>query len=143
MVRRALTAGAVASPLTVVGAFMAGGWGAAWSAGLGLAIVVLNFAAHGLSLAWASRISVTAVQAVALGGVAVRLGLIAGLLFALDGAAFFMPEVFAVTVVLGTVALLAYEVRLVQGGLGGALDIPPDPAAAAAAERLRIRESGP
>jgi hypothetical protein len=42
--------------------------------------------------------------------------------------------------VVSTVALLGYEARLLLGGVGGRLDLPPDPAAVAAARRLRARE---
>lgn len=141
MVRKALAAGAAAAPVAFGAGFLAGGGGAALSAVLGLVVVVVNFAAHGLSLAWAAGISVVAVQAVALGGFVVRMGLIAGALFALDRAAFFSPLVFGLTVIAGTLALLAYEARLVRTGLGGALEVPADPVAARAAEALRLKET--
>lgn len=140
MVRRALFAGLVTLPAAAGAGFLAAGSNGAWSAALALVVVVLNFAAHGLSLAWAAGISVTAVQITALGGVLVRLGVIAGVLILLDRASFFSPVVFALTAIVATFALLAYEVRLVLGGVGRDLEIPPDPAAADAAERLRVRE---
>jgi hypothetical protein len=103
-------------------------------------VVVANFAAHGASLAWASTISISAVHAVALGGVVVRLGVIVGLLFLLNTMAWFSPLAFALAVVPGTLALLAFEAKLTLAGLGGTLQIPPDDAAARAAERLAARE---
>jgi hypothetical protein len=103
-------------------------------------VVVANFAAHGLSLAWASRVSIPVLQGVALGGFVVRMGVIVVALVLLDRTAFFSPAIFGVVVVAGTLALLGYEARLVAGRLGGQLQIPPDPAAAAAGERLRARE---
>jgi hypothetical protein len=141
MVRRALVAGLVGAPVAALVAFLAGGPGAALSALLGAGVVVANFAAHGLSLAWAAGVSITAVHAVALGGVVVRLGVIVGLMFALDAAAFFSPVAFGLTAVIGTLALLVYEARLVQRGLGGELQIPAAPAAARANERLRLEEA--
>jgi hypothetical protein len=93
-----------------------------------------------LSLAWASRISVTVVQAVALGGVVMRLGVIVGLMF-VNTAAWFSPLAFGVAVVPGTLALLAYEAKLVAGGLGGMLEIPADRAAVRAAEQRAAREA--
>lgn len=143
MVRKALVAGAAAAPVAFGAGFLAGGAGPALSAVLGVSVVVLNFAAHGASLAWAAGISVVAVQAVALGGFVVRMGVITGALFALARAAFFSPLVFGLTVIAGTVALLVYEARLVKAGLGGALEVPPDPVAVRAGEALRIRESAP
>jgi hypothetical protein len=140
LVRRALGAGIVAAPVAVAGGWLAGGSDGAWSALLGLALVVANFALHGLSLAWAAGVSVPAVQVVAMGGFVARMGAILAVLFALSRTAFFSPAVFGVTAVVSTVALLGYEARLLLGGVGGRLDLPPDPAAVAAARRLRARE---
>lgn len=141
MVRRALVAGLVGAPVAAGAAFLAGGPGAAVSALIAVVVVVANFAVHGLSLAWAAGVSITALHAVALGGVVVRLGVIVALMFALDRAAFFSPVAFGITAVVGTLALLVYEARLVQRGLGGELQIPADPEAARANERLRLEEA--
>lgn len=143
MVRKALAAGAVAAPVAFGAGFLAGGGGDAVSALLGVVVVVLNFAAHGVSLAWAAGVSVIAVQAVALVGFVVRMGLITGALLALSRAAFFSPLVFGLTVIAGTLALLVYEARLVRAGLGGTLEIPADPVAVRAARALRLKESAP
>ncbi|HEX2031064.1 MAG TPA: hypothetical protein VHL78_06660 [Actinomycetota bacterium] len=143
MVRRAALAAAAALPVAFGAGWLAGGPGAAASAALAVAVVAGNFAAHGLSLAWAAGVSVGAVQAVALGGFVLRMGVILGALFALDRAAFFSPLVFGLTAMAATVALLVYEARLVAAGLGGSLDLPPDPAATAAARKLRLSEEGP
>jgi hypothetical protein len=140
LVRRALGLGVLALPVAAGGGFLVEGSGGAISAAIGVVVVVANFAAHGLSLAWASRISIPALQGVALGGFVIRMGVIVGSLFLLDRTSFFSPAVFGVVVVVATVVLLGYEARLVAGRLGGGLQIPPDPAAAAAGERLRVRE---
>jgi len=141
MVRRALLPGAAAVPLAAAVGLWLGGADAAASAAVGIFVVLANFAAHGLSLAWAAGVSVTAVHVVALVGVVVRLGAIVGLLFALDAFAWFSPLAFGLAVVPGTLALLAFEARLALGGLGAALQVPPDPVAARAAERLAAREA--
>ena len=141
MVRRALLPGAVALVVAFVLGLVLGDSGAGWSAALGVAVVLANFAAHGVSLAWASRISITAVHAVALGGVVVRMGVIVGLVFLLDTMAWFSPLSFGVAVVPGTLALLAYEAKLTLGGLGGILQIPADDTAVRAAERLAAKEA--
>ncbi len=140
MVRKALLAGGGALPLAYGAGFMAGGPDAALSAALGVAVVVANFAVHGWSLAWAAGVSIPAVQATALGGFVVRMGVIIGLLFGLDRTAFFSPLIFGLTVVASTLALLTFEARLVAAGLGAGLDLPPDAAAARAREALRARE---
>lgn len=141
MVRRALVPGLVAVPVAFGLGLVFGDAGAAWSAVIGVLVVLANFVAHGLSLAWASSISIGAVHAVSLGGVIVRLGVIVGLMFALNTMTWFSPIAFGLAVVPGTLALLAYEAKLVAGGLGGVLQIPADAAAAAAAEQRAAREA--
>lgn len=141
MVRRALGPAFLAFGLAVALGWAVAGPAAAWSAGIGIAIVAVNFAAHGLSLAWASTISVGAVMAVALGGFALRLGVIVAALFALSTLSWFSPVAFALAVVPATLLLLAYEARLAINGLGAGLQIPADPAAARAGAALAAREA--
>jgi hypothetical protein len=141
MVRRGVVVGALAAPLAFGAGYLADGRGGGVSALIALAVVVANFAAHGLSLAWAAGVSIAAVQAVALAGFVVRMAAIVGLLFALDATAFFSPAVFGITVAVGTLGLLSYEARLVRRGLGGELDLPPDPAAVRAGDLLREKEA--
>lgn len=141
MVRKALLLGAPATMLAFGAGLLAGGIGTAWSAGLGVAVVVLNFAAHGRSLAWAADVSITMVQVVALVGFVARMGIIVGLLFALDATAWFSPLVFALAAVSSTIALLTFEAGLVKAGLGAELQIPADPAAVAANRALKIKEA--
>jgi hypothetical protein len=140
MVRRALVLGAVAAPVSFVVGTVAGGAGGGWSAVLGVVVVTVNFAVHGLSLAWAAAVSVTLLQVVALVGFVVRMGVILGVLVLLNRTAFFSPLIFGITAVVGTIGLLWYEARLVARGLGASLQIPPEPSAAAAADALRARE---
>jgi ATP synthase protein I len=141
MVRRGVVLGALAAPFALAAGSVADGWGGGLSSLIALAVVVANFAAHGLSLAWAAGVSIAAVQAVALAGFVVRMAAIVGLLFALDTTAFFSPAVFGITVAVGTLGLLSYEARLVRRGLGGELDLPPDPAAMRAGDLLREKET--
>jgi len=141
MVRRALLPAVLALALATALGWVLGGPGAAASAGIGIALVYLNFAANGLSLAWASTISVVAVQAVALGGFAVRLAVIVAAMFALNTFGWFSPLAFGLTVVPATMLLLAYEARLAIRGLGGSLQIPADPAAARAGATVAAREA--
>jgi hypothetical protein len=141
MIRRAIVPGAVAVLLAFgLGAIVVG-TGSGVSAAIGVVVVVANFAAHGSSLAWASRISITLVQAVALGGFVLRMAVIFGLMFALNALPWFSPVAFGAAVVPGTIALLIFETRLVLRGLGGELQIPPDEAAARARERLASGEA--
>ena len=141
MVRRALVPSFVALPLAYLLGLGIAGPGAGASAAIGVAVVLLNFATHGLSLAWASSVSIPAVHAVALIGPVVRIGIIVGLMFALNTLHWFAPLAFGLAVVPGTLLLLAFEARLAIRGLGGTLQIPADPAAVRAAETLAAREA--
>ena len=99
------------------------------SAVLGVAVVTLNLVAGGLSLARAARVSLQALMAVALIGFAVRLGAILTLLFLLDRFDWFSPLAFGLAVVPATILVLLFEMKLVAGGLGRELQIPPPPGA--------------
>lgn len=125
LVRRAIAPGLIAIPVALGLGWAIAGRDAGLSAGLGALVVLANFVANGASLAFASRISLTAVHGVALGGVVIRLGVIVAILFALDPTAWFSPAAFGAAAVPGTLALLAYEARLVSRGLGGILQVPP------------------
>jgi ATP synthase protein I len=140
MVRRAVILGAVAVPLAFGAGALVDGADGGWSALLGVAVVVANFAVHGLSLAWAAGISIPMLQVVALAGFVGRMAVIVMALVLLDRTAFFSPAIFGVAAVGTIIALLSYEARLLSRGLGGNLQIPPEPAAAAAGEALRARE---
>jgi len=135
----------VPSLIALPAAYLAGlalsGPGAAASAAIGVAVVFLNFAAHGLSLAWASTVSISVVHAVALVGPVVRIAVIVVLMFALNTLEWFSPLAFGLAAVPGTLLLLAYEARLTIRGLGSSLQIPADPAAVRAAETLAAREA--
>jgi hypothetical protein len=82
-----------------------------------------------------------AVQAVALVGFVVRLGVIVGVLFALNTLDWFSPLAFGLAVVPATLLLLGFEARLAIRGLGADLQIPADPAAIRAGDTLAAREA--
>jgi hypothetical protein len=140
MVRKGMILGLAAAPVAFALGALAGGTDAGWSAFLGTVVVVANFALHGLSLAWAAGVSIPVLQVVALGGFALRMGIIILALVLLDRTAFFSPTAFGIAAVATLVALLAFEARLLSRGVGGVLQVPPEPAAAAAAAALRARE---
>ncbi len=104
-----------AIPLAFLLGLAAGGANAGWSAAIGVTVVLANFAAHGLSLARAARISPTVLFAVGLGGFFVRLSGILMVMLALDRLKFFSPGAFAAALVPATVALLVFEIRLLSG----------------------------
>ncbi len=88
---------------------------AGWSAAFGVAVVFANFAAHGLSLAWAARISPAVVFAVAMGGFVVRLGAIVLVMVLLRQLAWFSTGAFIAGLVPTTIALLVAEMKMLSG----------------------------
>ena len=124
MVRRSVRFGPPAFVLALVIGAAAGGWNIGWSAAIGIAVVLANFVAHGVSLAWAARRSLTALAAVAMGGFIVRLGAIVAVMFLLNRLSFFSPLAFGLAVVPATVLLLVFEMKLLAGGLGSELRLP-------------------
>ncbi len=128
MVRRGIWFAPPAFVLALAVGTAAGGWGIGWSAAIGIAVVALNFVAHGLSVARAARRSLTALAAVAAGGFVVRLAVIAAFMFALNRLSFFSPLAFGLAVVPATLLLLVFEMKLLAGGLGSELQLPADKA---------------
>jgi hypothetical protein len=127
LLRRALPFAAPAVALAFVGGLAAAGLNVAWSAALGVAIVVANFAASALSLSWAAKVSLTAIAAVVMGGFVVRMAVIVAVMFVLDHfTGWFDPLAFGLAVVPATILLLAYEMKLLAGGVGAELIIPAE-----------------
>ncbi len=115
MVRRAVPWGAPALVLALALGVIVGDWATGWSAAIGVGIVVLNLVAHGLSLAWAAKISPTMIFAVGMGGFALRLATIAITLVLLNQLSWFSPLAFALAVVPATILLLIYEAKVLSG----------------------------
>lgn len=115
MVRRVLPWAVPALGLATLLGLVAGGWGTGWSAAIGVGVVVLNLIAHGLSLAWASRISPAMVYTVGMAGFAVRLGTIFLILVLLTRLPWFSAAAFVAAVVPATILLLVYEARVLSG----------------------------
>lgn len=91
------------------------GTDAGWSAAIAIAVVYLNFVAHGSSLALAATISPTVLYAVGLGGFLVRLGVIVAVIALLQQTDWFSIVAFIVALVPSTVALLVVEMKLLSG----------------------------
>jgi len=102
-----------------IGAFAIGtlldGTDAGWSAAIAIAVVYLNFVAHGSSLALAASISPTVLYAVGLGGFLVRLGVIVAVIALLQQTGWFSIVAFIGALVPSTVALLVVEMKLLSG----------------------------
>jgi hypothetical protein len=108
----------LAIPVAIV-AFAAGrligGTDAGWSAAIAIAVVTLNFVAHGWSLALAAQISPMLLYAVGLGGFIVRLGVIVAVIALLQQTEWFSIGTFIVALVPCTVALLVVEMKMLAG----------------------------
>jgi hypothetical protein len=142
MVRRSLLPGAVAAALAFVLGYVFGGYGVAWSAFLGIAVAVANFAAGGWALAWASTVSLATIQLVVLCGFIVRLGIVVGVMAVLSLTDWFSPTAFGLAVAPAWLALMVFEAALVARGLGQELLPPPDAGDAPGAPGA-VRVSGP
>lgn len=92
-----------------------GGSGAAWSSGIAIVAVAVNFVAHAVSIGWAARTSPLLVMAVGLGGYIVRLATFTVALLLLDRLPWFSPLAFVAAFAPATVALLVVEMRLLAG----------------------------
>jgi hypothetical protein len=107
------------APLALVAAFVLGqvlaGSGAAWSAAIAIVIVLANFVANALSVAWAARISPTMLYAVAMGGFVMRLIVFTIALVLLNTVGWFSPVAFALTLVPATIGLLVVEAKALSG----------------------------
>jgi hypothetical protein len=121
MVRRILPLSVPAIALAVVLGWVISGPGAAASAGIGVGLVVANFVAYAYSLAYAARISLVVLYAVALGGFIVRLGIFVVILVALRQLEWFSTVAFIAAFVPATIALLALEIKLLGGRMQGDL----------------------
>ena len=88
---------------------------AGWSAAIGIAVVSMNFVAHGLSTAWAAAISPVLLYAVGLCGFVIRLGVILAIIAVLDQTSWFSVLAFIAAVVPSTIVLLGAEMKLLSG----------------------------
>src|SRR6266536_5390631 len=124
IVRRVIPFAPPAALVALLAGWLAAGWGTGWSAAIGVVVVVANAAANALLLSRAARISLTAYSAAVMGGFVLRLGVIVAIMFAMNRLDWFAPLAFGLAVVPATILLLAYEMKLVAGGLGQELHIP-------------------
>ena len=93
-----------------------GGWVGAWSAGLGLSIVVANFLLAGAILSISARISLQAYHAAALIGFILRLGLFVGAVYLIAALVDVDRLAFGISAVVGYLTLLIIEAIAVSNG---------------------------
>jgi hypothetical protein len=106
-----------AAPVIVLVALVIWGGDGAWSALVAVAIVLVNLMLAAVSLSWAARRSLTLVMAVALGGFAVRMGLVTVALLLVKDEPWIDLVALAVTLLVTHLGLLFWELRYVSASL--------------------------
>lgn len=129
IVRRVAPFGLPALAAALLIGAAAGGWGVGWSAAIGVAVVWANATVSALIVARSARVSLTALYGAVMGGFVVRMAVIVAIMFGLNQFGFFSPLAFGLAVVPSTLILLGFEMKLLAGGLGQELQIPPSPSA--------------
>ena len=105
------------APVAVAVAALVAGADGALSAGVGLVLVVANFAAAAASLAWAARINLGVLMGVALFGYLVRISALFGAVLLLRDLDWVHLASLGVTLVVAHLGLLAWELRYVSATL--------------------------
>jgi hypothetical protein len=108
---------ALITPIVLVGTGLAWGLGGAVSAAVGLALVAANFLASARVIAGAARRSQSAVFGTVLGGYVLRLGLILGIVLALQQVSWVNIPVLVVTIAVSHLVLVTWELRFVSFSL--------------------------
>jgi hypothetical protein len=106
-----------AAPVIVLVALVIWGGDGAWSALVAVAIVLVNLVLAAVSLSWAARRSLTLVMAVALGGFAVRMGLVTVVMLLVKDEPWIDLVALGVTVLVTHLGLLFWELRYVSASL--------------------------
>ncbi len=94
-------------------------WGGdgAWSALVAVALVLVNLALSAVALSWAAKVSLTMIMAVALGGFAVRMGLVVLVVALVRDEPWIDLTALAVGVLVTHLGLLFWELRYVSASL--------------------------
>ena len=113
MVRRGVV---VAPVLVLLGGLVWGGDGV-WSSLVAIALVLVNLALSATALSWAAKVSLPAIMAVALGGFAVRMGLVVLVVALVRDEPWIDLTALAVGVLVTHLGLLFWELRYVSASL--------------------------
>jgi hypothetical protein len=105
------------APVVVLVSWLAWGSKGAWSALLAVAVVVVNLVLSSISLAWAARVSPTALMGAALGGFLVRMMLVTAVVVAVKDTAWIDLTALAVAILVTHLTLLIWETRYVGANL--------------------------
>jgi hypothetical protein len=109
--------GLLVAPAIIGVAAVARGGAGAVSAGIAVAIVVLNLAMSGATLSWAARTSLNLLMVAALGGFLLRMGLVVAVIALIRHESWVDLPTLAVTVLLTQLGLLFWESKYVSATL--------------------------
>jgi hypothetical protein len=112
-----LKRGVWAAPAILVLATVIWGTKGASSAAVAIALVAVNLVLAALGLSWAAKVSLTAIMAMSLGGFAVRMGLVCGVLLAVRHQSWIDLTALGITVLVTHLGLLFWELRYVSASL--------------------------
>jgi hypothetical protein len=104
------------APLLIALFWLTRGWDGAWSAAIGVAVVVGNFLLAGFILSISARISLAAYHAAALIGLFLRLGLLTATMLLIANYAPIDRLSFGITAVVAYLVLIAIETVAVAKG---------------------------
>jgi len=112
-----LKRGAWFAPLVVIAATAIWGTAGAASAGVAIALVSVNLVLAAVALSWAASRSLNLLMVVALGGFAVRMGLVTAVLLLVKDEPWIDLVALGVTVLVTHLGLLFWELRYVSASL--------------------------
>lgn len=105
------------APLVVVLAGVVRGWPGVASAALAVAVVLVNLVLAAAILTWAARISLSMIMAGALGGFALRMGLVTLIVVLVKDRSWIDLPALAVSILVTHLGLLFWETRFVSASL--------------------------
>jgi hypothetical protein len=127
-------------PVLVVVAGLIWGWDGAASAAFAVVLVLANLAASAALLAWAARISLPLLMLAALGGFAVRLLVLTGIVIAVKDQPWVDLVALGLTLVVTHIGLLVWETRHVSASLAFPA-VKPKPTRSGPSDRERAANS--
>ena len=109
--------GLIIAPVVMVIAGVIWGLTGAWSAGLGLAVVLMNFGLAAALISWAAPISLALMMGVSLFGYLIRLGLISVAVYLVRDVSWVSLPALGITIIVTHLGLLFWEMRFIAASL--------------------------
>ena len=109
--------GLFSAPIVMIIAGVIWGLTGAWSAGLGIALVLMNFGFAALLISWAAPISLALMMGVSLFGYLLRLGLISLAVYLVRDVSWVSLPALGITIIVTHLGLLFWEMRFIAASL--------------------------